>query len=84
VGASPIKAALESAVVHAISPGRLATRAAIEIPEFDGLLNKPKLRLPRAVSASTSSLAMAFLAHEAARPITGETLPVDGGDHIID
>ncbi len=93
------KAALESAVryiatelgpkgirVHAISPGPLATRAASGIPEFDALLDKAKAKAPaRAlVSIDDVGVATAFLAHDAARLITGETLYVDGGYHIID
>ena len=93
------KAALESAVrylaaelgpkgirVHAISPGPLATRAASGIPEFDTLLDKAKTKAPARslVSIDDVGLATAFLAHDAARLITGETLYVDGGYHIID
>ena len=93
------KAALESAVrylaaelgpsgirVHAISPGPLATRAASGIPEFDELLDKAKSKAParRLVSIDDVGVATAFLAHDAARLITGETLYVDGGYHIID
>jgi enoyl-[acyl-carrier protein] reductase I len=93
------KAALESAVrylaaelgpkgirVHAISPGPLATRAASGIPEFDDLLEKAKAKAPTQslVSIDDVGVATAFLAHDAARLITGETLYVDGGYHIID
>ena len=93
------KAALECAVrymaaelgpkgirVHAISPGPLATRAASGIPEFDALLDKARVKAParRLVSIEDVGLATAFLAHDAARLITGETLYVDGGYHIID
>src|SRR5512138_3494881 len=93
------KAALESAVrymaaelgpkgirVHAISPGPLATRAASGIPEFDELLEKAKGKAPaRAlVSIDDVGVATAFLAHDAARLITGETLYVDGGYHVMD
>ncbi len=93
------KAALESAVrylaaelgpkrirVHAISPGPLATRAASGIPHFDALLNKAKAKAParRLVTIEDVGLATAFLAHDAARLITGETLYIDGGYHIID
>jgi enoyl-[acyl-carrier protein] reductase I len=93
------KAALESAVryiaaelgpkgirVHAISPGPLATRAASGIPEFDALLDKAKAKAPTRslVSIDDVGAATAFLAHDAARLITGETLYVDGGYHIID
>jgi enoyl-[acyl-carrier protein] reductase I len=93
------KAALESAVrylaaelgpkgirVHAVSPGPLATRAASGIPEFDALLDKAKTKAParRLVSIDDVGAATAFLAHDAARLITGETLYIDGGYHIID
>ena len=93
------KAALESAVryiaaelgpkgvrVHAISPGPLATRAASGIPEFDALLEKAKVKAPsRAlVDIDDVGAACAFLAHDAARLITGQVLYVDGGYHIVD
>jgi enoyl-[acyl-carrier protein] reductase I len=93
------KAALECAVrymaaelgpkgirVHAISPGPLATRAASGIPEFDQLLDKAKAKAPARslVSIDDVGAATAFLAHDAARLITGETLYIDGGYHIID
>ena len=93
------KAALEAAVrymaaelgpkgirVHAISPGPLATRAASGIPEFDALLDKAKAKAPTRslVSIDDVGVATAFLAHDAARLITGETLYIDGGYHIID
>jgi enoyl-[acyl-carrier protein] reductase I len=93
------KAALECAVrylaaelgpkgirVHAISPGPLATRAASGIPEFDRLLDKAKQKAPTRslVSIDDVGAATAFLAHDAARLITGETLYIDGGYHIID
>lgn len=93
------KAALESAVrymaaelgpkgirVHAISPGPLATRAASGIPEFDALLEKAKRKSParELVSIDDVGAATAFLAHEAARLITGQVLYIDGGYHIID
>ena len=72
--------------VHAISSGPLATRAASGIPEFDALLDKAKGKAPARslVSIDDVGAATAFLAHDAARLITGETLYVDGGYHIID
>src|SRR6202045_2063324 len=72
--------------VHAISPGPLATRAASGIPEFDKLLEKAKAKAPARslVSIDDVGVATAFLAHDAARLITGETLYIDGGYHIID
>jgi enoyl-[acyl-carrier protein] reductase I len=93
------KAALESSVrymaaelgpkgirVHAISPGPLATRAASGIPEFDNLLARAKGKAPsrELVSIDDVGAACAFLAHDAARLITGQVLYVDGGYHIID
>ena len=93
------KAALESAVrylavelgpkgirVHAVSPGPLATRAASGIPEFDALLEKAKAKAPAhsLVSIDDVGVTTAFLAHDAARLITGETLYIDGGYHIVD
>jgi len=72
--------------VHAISPGPLATRAASGIPEFDALLEKAKAQAPARslVSIDDVGAATAFLAHDAARLITGETLYIDGGYHIMD
>lgn len=93
------KAALEASVrylaaelgpkgirVHAISPGPLATRAASGIPEFDELLEKAKHKAPaRAlVSIEDVGIATAFLALDAARLMTGDTIYIDGGYHIID
>jgi enoyl-[acyl-carrier protein] reductase I len=93
------KAALEASVryvaaelgpkgirVHAISPGPLATRAASGIPEFDELLERAKEKAPARslVSIDDVGVATAFLAHDAAKLITGQTLYVDGGYHIID
>ena len=93
------KAALESAVrylaaelgpkgirVHAISPGPLATRAASGIAEFDALLDKARIKAParKLVSIDDVGAAVAFLAHDAARLMTGETLYIDGGYNIVD
>jgi enoyl-[acyl-carrier protein] reductase I len=93
------KAALECAVryiaaelgpkgirVHAISPGPLATRAASGIPEFDALLDKARSKAPTRslVSIDDVGVATAFLAHDAARLITGDTLYIDGGYHVMD
>jgi enoyl-[acyl-carrier protein] reductase I len=93
------KAALEAAVrymaaelgpkgirVHAVSPGPLATRAASGIPEFDALLDKARGKAPARslVSIDDVGVATAFLAHDAARLMTGDTLYVDGGYHIMD
>jgi enoyl-[acyl-carrier protein] reductase I len=93
------KAALECAVryvaaevgpkgirVHAISPGPLATRAASGIPEFDELLDKAQEKAPTRslVSIDDVGRAVAFLALDGAKLITGDTIYIDGGYHIMD
>jgi enoyl-[acyl-carrier protein] reductase I len=93
------KAALECAVrylaaelgpkgirVHAISPGPLATRASSGIPHIDALLEKTRAKAPARclVKIDDVGAAAAFLAHDAARLITGETIFIDGGYHIVD
>jgi enoyl-[acyl-carrier protein] reductase I len=93
------KAALEAAVryiaaelgpkgirVHAISPGPLQTRAASGIPEFDALLDKAKAKAPARILVNIDDVgvATAILAHDAAKLITGDTVFIDGGYHIID
>jgi enoyl-[acyl-carrier protein] reductase I len=95
----PVKAALESATrylaaelgpkgirVHAISPGPLKTRAASGITEFDALLQKAQSKAPTRslVSIDDVGMAVAFLGTNAAKLITGETLYIDGGYHIVD
>ena len=95
----PVKAALEAATrymaaelgpkgirVHAISPGPLKTRAASGITDFDQLLHKAQTKAPARslVSIDDVGAAVAFLGMNGAKLITGETLYVDGGYHIID
>ena len=67
-------------------PGRSRPGPASGIPEFDVLLDKARAKAPARslVSIEDVGVATAFLAHDAARLITGETLYVDGGYHIID
>jgi enoyl-[acyl-carrier protein] reductase I len=71
---------------RAISPGPLATRRASGIPEFDALLDKVKAKAPARslVSIEDVGVATAFLAHDAARLITGGMLYIDGDYHIMD
>ncbi len=95
----PVKAALEAATrymaaelgpkgirVHAISPGPLKTRAASGISEFDQLLEKAQEKAPARslVSIDDVGMAVGFLATDAAKLITGETLYIDGGYHVMD
>jgi enoyl-[acyl-carrier protein] reductase I len=95
----PVKAALEAATrymaaelgpkgirVHAISPGPLKTRAASGITEFDQLLEKAQAKAPTRslVSIDDVGMVVGFLATDGAKLVTGETLYVDGGYHIID
>jgi enoyl-[acyl-carrier protein] reductase I len=95
----PVKAALESATrylahelgpkgirVHAISPGPLKTRAASGIGHFDELLAKAQAKAPMhsLVSIDDVGMATAYLATDAAKLITGETIHIDGGYHVVD
>jgi enoyl-[acyl-carrier protein] reductase I len=72
--------------VHAISPGPLKTRAASGITDFDELIAKAQEKAPahKLVSIEDVGAAVAFLSMNGAKLITGETLYVDGGYHIID
>lgn len=94
----PVKAALEASVrylavelgpkgirVHAVSPGPLATRAASGIPDFDELMARVAHRAPvrRLVTIDEVGAACAFLASPYAAAMTGETIYVDGGYHIL-
>jgi enoyl-[acyl-carrier protein] reductase I len=94
----PVKAALESAVrylayelgpkgirVHAISPGPIKTRAASGITNFDALMEQAASRAPagRLVTIEDVGAATAVLATDYAKLITGETVYVDGGYHIL-
>jgi enoyl-[acyl-carrier protein] reductase I len=95
----PVKAALESATrylaaelgpkgirVHAISPGPLQTRAASGITDFDELLAKAQAKAPARslVTIDDVGTATAYLATDAAKLVTGDTIYIDGGYHIID
>src|SRR5512140_1653704 len=95
----PVKAALEAATrylaaelgpkgirVHAISPGPLKTRAASGITDFDELISKAQAKAPSRslVSIEDVGAAVAFVAMDGAKLITGETFYIDGGYHVID
>ena len=94
----PIKAALESLVrymavelgpqnirVHAVSPGPIATRAASGIEAFDGLMAHERAKAPlgRLVTLEEIARLCAFLCSEAASGMTGQTIYVDAGSHIV-
>ena len=95
----PVKAALEATArymaaelgtkgirVNTISPGPLKTRAASGISHFDKLMEKAAAKAPehRLVDIEDVGAAAAFLAGNGGRAITGETLYVDGGYHVVD
>lgn len=95
----PVKAALESAVrylafelgikgirVHAISPGPIMTRAASGLTEFNDMLQKASQQSPlkKPLKIEDVGALVAFLASDAAALITGDTIYIDGGYHVID
>jgi enoyl-[acyl-carrier protein] reductase I len=94
----PVKAALEASCrylafelgprgirVHPISPGPLKTRAASGLKDFDLLLNEAVQKAPigELVDVMDVGFACAFLATPYARRITGGTVYVDGGVHVV-
>ena len=94
----PVKAALEATCrylafelgrqgirVHAISPGPLKTRAASGLKDFDALLDASAQRAPLGTLVDILDVGhtVAFLASPAARHLTGSTMYVDGGLHIM-
>ncbi|MEQ8604394.1 MAG: enoyl-ACP reductase FabI [Marivibrio sp.] len=94
----PVKAALEASVrymahelgpkgirVHAISPGPVKTRAASGIERFDELIARAAREAPahKLVDIDDVGMATAYLASDAARLMTGDTVYVDGGFHIV-
>jgi enoyl-[acyl-carrier protein] reductase I len=94
----PVKAALEAAVrymavelgpqkirVIALSPGPIATRAASGIDKFTQLLQRAyeKSPLPGLVDIGDVGAMVCFLASDYAKHMTGETIYIDGGYHIV-
>jgi enoyl-[acyl-carrier protein] reductase I len=94
----PVKAALEASCrylayelgprgirVHAVSPGPLKTRAASGLPDFDRMLADAVERAPlgELVDIMDVGYATAYLATRYARRLTGNTVYVDGGAHIM-
>lgn len=94
----PVKAALECSArylaaelgpkgirVHPISAGPVKTRAAGGIQHFDELIARTTERAPlrRLVSSEDVGALATFLVSDAARSITGCTVYVDAGFHIV-
>ena len=94
----PVKAALEASVrylaaelgeqgirVFAVSPGPLKTRAASGIAAFDELIDAAVERAPahRLVDIAEVGRVVAFLVGGAASGMTGDTIYVDAGLHIV-
>jgi enoyl-[acyl-carrier protein] reductase I len=94
----PVKAALQSTVrylayelapqgirIHALSAGPLRTRAASGIGHFDRLVEDAAQRTPmrQLVTIEDVGKAAAFLISDEARSLTGDTIFVDGGRHIL-
>lgn len=94
----PVKSALQSLTrymaadlgpkgirVNAISPGPLLTRASSGIKEFDALMSTAIDRAPMHKLVTTDDIGKlaGFLVSDAAKMITGETLFIDGGYHIV-
>ena len=94
----PVKAALEASCrylafelgerrirVHAISPGPLKTRAASGLKDFDLLLAEAAQKAPigELVDIMDVGFACAYLATPYARRITGGTIYIGGGVHVV-
>ncbi|MEP6840210.1 MAG: enoyl-ACP reductase FabI [Bradyrhizobium sp.] len=94
----PVKAALEATVrtlatglarssvhVHSLSAGPVKTRAASGIDRFDEMLDRARERTPahQLVSVEEIGRVAAFLASEAAAPLTGSVSYADRGFHVV-
>jgi len=94
----PVKAALEASVryaaaelggkgirVFAVSPGPLKTRAASGIAQFDELVEMAQERAPahRLVDIAEVGRVVSFLVGGASSGMTGDTIYVDAGLHIM-
>ena len=71
--------------MHAISPGSLKTRAASRLKDFDVLLAEAAGRAPlgELVDIMDVGFTTAYLATPYARRVSGNTVYVDGGVHIM-
>ncbi|MFJ1267436.1 enoyl-ACP reductase FabI [Legionella lytica] len=94
----PVKAALEASVrymaaelgpehirVIAISPGPLKTRAASGLDKFDELIRDAAHKSPLGSLANINDIGamVTFLASDYAKSITGDTIYIDSGYHIM-
>jgi enoyl-[acyl-carrier protein] reductase I len=94
----PVKAALEASVrsmavelgaqkirVITISPGPIKTRAASGLEDFDHLTQQAKEKSPLGALADIDDVGamVAFLASDYAKHITGDTIYIDSGYHIV-
>lgn len=94
----PVKAAVEASVrylayelgpkgirVHAVSPGPLKTRAASGLKGFDELLAAATRRAPAGelVDIDDVGVTTAYLVTPYARLMTGGTIYIDGGYHVM-
>ncbi len=94
----PVKAALEASVrymaselgpynirVMALSPGPLKTRAASGLDKFEKLIEQAKEKSPLLALADIDDVGatLTFLASSYAKHITGDTIYIDSGYHIM-
>ncbi len=94
----PVKAALEAATryvaaelgpqgirAYSLSPGPVVTRAASGISQFDELIEAARARAPshQLVDIADIGRLVAFLVSGAVTGMTGNTIFVDGGLHIV-
>jgi enoyl-[acyl-carrier protein] reductase I len=71
--------------VHAISPGPLRTRAASGLKDFDQLVDEAARRAPlgELVDINDVGQLCAYLASPYGRHLTGDTLYLDAGVHLM-
>lgn len=94
----PVKAALEASVrymavelgayqirVIALSPGPVKTRAASGLEAFDTLIADTKIKAPlkHLIDINDVGAMLTFLASNYAKNITGDTVYIDSGYHVI-
>ena len=72
--------------INTLSPGPLKTRAASGIVHFDALLEEAATKAPehRLVSIEDVGALAGFLVSDQGRSITGDTVYIDAGYHVVD